>query len=202
MLREHDPVDQLPGELGSVVAGDVVLGKRPLAARADVVLRVLAHLVEREDAEPRGVDDRLVDVGGVDPHAVGEVLLGEQDRQRVHLLTGGAPGHPEPREGVTAQERDDALAEGREERGVAEHRGHVDREVTQQPLHHGRVVEEQVLERRDRLDPLPGHPPADAPAERRRGVVAEVEPVAAVDSFQQQLKLDLLELELVASLYR
>ena len=77
---------------------------------------------------------------------------------------------------------------------IAEHRGHVHREVEQQPLHHRRVVQEQVLQRRDRLDLLAVHPPAQPPPERGRRVLTEVEAVAAVDRLEQEVDLDLLEL--------
>ena len=95
MLREDDALDQRAGEAGAVVAGDVVLGERARAAGADVVLRVLLHLVEREDAEPGDVDHGLVDVGRVDTDAIGEARLGEQDRERVDLLARRAAGDPE-----------------------------------------------------------------------------------------------------------
>ena len=154
-----------------------------------------------EDAEPGLLEHGLVDVGRVDPDPVGEALLGEQDRQRVDLLAGGAAGDPEPRERIRVQHRHHPLAEGEEEARVAEHGGHVDREVEQQPLHHRRVVQEQVLQSRDRLHLLAFHPPAHAPPQRGRRVLAEVEAVAAVDSFEQELDLDPLELELLASIY-
>ena len=201
VLREDDLVHERPGEARSVVARDVVLGERARPAGADVVLRVLLHLVEREDAEPGDVDHGLVDVGRVDAHAIREALLGEQDRERVDLLAGRAAGDPEPGEGIAPERRDDLLAEGDVEGWIAEHRGHVDREVEQEPFHHGGVVQDQILERGDRLHLLPVHPTAQPPLQRRRRVLAEVEAVAAVDRFQEELELELLELELLASLY-
>ena len=74
MLGEDDAVGERPREAGAVVAGDVVLGERARAAGADVVLRVLLHLVQREDAEPRLLEHGLVDVGRVDPDAVARAL--------------------------------------------------------------------------------------------------------------------------------
>ena len=50
VLGEDDVLDERRSKTRAVVAREVVLGERPLAAGADVVLRVLAHLLEREDA--------------------------------------------------------------------------------------------------------------------------------------------------------
>ena len=81
MLREHDVLRQRTLELGAVVLRQVVLRERLPATRLDVVLRVLAHLVEREDAAPRAIQHGLVDVRGVDARAVIELLLLQEDRE-------------------------------------------------------------------------------------------------------------------------
>ena len=173
MLREDDVVEQRPREERALVAGDVVLGERPVAAGADVVLRVLLHLVEREDAGSRPLEHDLVDVGRVDARAVVEALLGEQDREREDLLAGRAAGDPDARERIGAQQRHDLLAEREVEGRVAEHRGDVDREVEQQPLHHGGVVQDPLLQARDVAEPLdadaaPEPPRSDAGAYSRK----------------------------------
>ena len=72
VLREDDVLDEAPVEERAVVAREVVLGERARAARREVVLRVLLHLLERKDAEPRALEHGLVDVRRVDPRAVEE----------------------------------------------------------------------------------------------------------------------------------
>src|SRR5436190_9047299 len=105
VLRQR-PVEERPG-----VPGEVVLGERAPAAGADVVLRVLAHLVEREDTVAGLVEHDLVDVGRVDPRPVEQLLLGEEDRERVHLLARRAAGDPDAGERVRAEQRGSLLAE-------------------------------------------------------------------------------------------
>jgi hypothetical protein len=81
-----------------------------------------------------------------------------------------------------------------EERRVAVHRGDVDRQVEQQPLHHRRVVQDAVLERRERLDLLAVGAPPEPPLQRSERVAAEVEAIVLVDGLEQQLDLDSLEI--------
>ena len=179
----------------ALVLGEVVLGERARAAGADVVVRVLLHPVEREDAVPRSREHRLVDVGRVDARAVVEALLGEQDRERVDLFAGRAAGDPDARERIGAQERHDLLAERAVERRVAEHRRDVDREVEQQALHHARVVQQPLEQAGDRLSALGVDAPPDPTPQRRTRVLPEVEAVLPVDAFEQQLELERLEIQ-------
>src|SRR5204863_517661 len=83
------------------------------ATRLDVVLRVLAHLVERKDTRSRLLENGLIDVGRVDPRTVVDLLLLEQDRERVDLLPGGAACHPDSGERIRAQGRNDFRPESR-----------------------------------------------------------------------------------------
>ena len=165
MLREHDVLRQRALELRAVILGEVVLRERPRSTGLDVVLRVLAHLVEREDATARAVDDRLVDVGRVDPRPVVEVLLLQEDREGVDLLTRRAAGHPDAGEGIGAKRGHDLVAERDVEARVPEHRRDVDREVEEEPFHAGRVVQQPVLQRGDGREPLGVDPPPDAAPE-------------------------------------
>ena len=55
---------------------------------------------------------------------------------------------------------------------------------------HARVVQHLLLQRRHRLQALGVIAPPHAPAQRRRGVAAEVEPVVPVDALEQQLELE------------
>ena len=57
VLGEDDVLDQRALELRAVVLREVVLRNGPRAAGPDVVLRVLAHLVEREHARSRAFED-------------------------------------------------------------------------------------------------------------------------------------------------
>ena len=56
------------------------------------------------------------------------------------------------------------------------------------------LVEHGLLQPRDRVEPLGPDPPPDAPLQRGRRILAEVEPVAPVDRLEQQLELEALEL--------
>ena len=76
MLRPDDVLAQPGVEERAVVCRDVVLRERTLAAGPDVVLGVLLHAVERVDALACLLEHELVDVGGVDPGAVVEAVLG------------------------------------------------------------------------------------------------------------------------------
>ena len=60
MLREDDVALQRAVECGGVVRGGVVVGEGPRTAAADVVLRVLLHLREREHGFVRALEDVLV----------------------------------------------------------------------------------------------------------------------------------------------
>src|SRR6266568_8076021 len=193
VLGEDDILDQRALKLRAVVLGNVVLRERPLPARLDVVLRVLAHLVERKHARTRAFEDGFVDVRRVDASTVVDLLLLEENGERVDLLAGGAASHPDPGERIRAESGNDLLPECNVEGRVAKHRGHVDRKVEQEALHAGGVVQEPVLQRRDRLQPFGEHTAPDAASQRGRGVLAEVEAVMAEDSLEQQGELDFFE---------
>ena len=75
VLREYDVLLQRAVEPGALVGGDVVLGELLRAARGEVVLGVLLHLLEREEALLCLLDDRLVDVRRVDAAALVEAFL-------------------------------------------------------------------------------------------------------------------------------
>ena len=193
MLREDDVLGERAREARAVVRGDVVAREVVLAPRPEVVPRVLLHALEREDAFTGCREHVLIDVGRVDARAVVEAFLLEQDGERVDLLPRRAARAPDPREGIRVQERHDDVAEGDVERGVAEHGRDVDREVEQEPLHALGVVEDALLEPGDAVEPLAMDAPPEAPLERRVGVLAEVEPVPAVDRLEQDVDLDPLD---------
>jgi len=186
VLREHHVLGQRALELRAVVLGEVVLGERLCPARLDVVLRVLAHLVEREHARSRSIEHRLVDVGRVDPRPLVDTLLLQEDRQGVDLLTRRAPGDPDAGERVGPEERHDPLPECDVERRIAEHRRDVDRQVEEETLHAGGVVQELLLERGDRLEAFRMHASPDSSPQRGWRVLTEVEAVVAEDSFEQK----------------
>ena len=129
VLCEDDVLDERALELRAVVLREVVLREGPRAAGADVVLGVLAHLVERENAGASPVDDRFVDIGGVDARTLVDVLFLQQDRERVHLLARRAPGNPDAGEGIRAQQRDHVPPERLVEQWIAEHRRDVHGEI-------------------------------------------------------------------------
>src|SRR5581483_6993815 len=202
VLRPDDVLSERGVEERAVVGGDVVLRERARPAGADVVVRVLLHAFQRIHALTGVLEHELVDVGRVDARAVVEAVLGEQDRERVHLLTRRAAGDPDPREGIRPQLRHDELAERDVEVWVSEHRGDADRQVAEQARHARRLVEYALGQRRDRAQPFLPYAPPHAPAQRRERVLPEVVPVVAVDALEQQPELDRLELELRSRLVR
>ena len=110
----------------------------------------------------------LVHVGRVDPAAVVEAGLLEQDRHRVDFLAGRAARVPDPDERVRPQDRDHLVAERAVEGRVAEHGADVDRERRQQPLQPGRIVEHPLLQiRRSSGGPRPASRRAAAAAATR-----------------------------------
>src|SRR5688572_11659273 len=198
VLGEDDVAHEPRSEQRAVVHRGVVLAERARAPGAQVVLRVLLHAVEREDAFLRLLDDDLVDVGRVDPRPVVEVLLFEEDRHGIRLLPGRAPGMPDPDERVGAQGGHDVAPKRRVEPRVTEHGRDVDGEVEQQPLHHDRIVQHTVLKRAEGarmtgVDALP-----DATPERCVRVRPEIESVMAVDALEEQLDLDALQVGVIA----
>jgi hypothetical protein len=140
------------------------------------------------------VEHGVVDVRRVDAGAVVEPLLAEDDREREGLLPGRAARVPDPHERIGPQERHDLLAERGEERRVAEHRRDVDRQVEEQPLHRRGIVEDLLLERRQRRHSLGAGAAPQPPLERRPRVAAKVEPVVLVDALEEQARLDPLEI--------
>src|SRR5215208_3415544 len=121
VLREDDVLEQRRPEEGAVVLRDVVLRERALPAGADVVLGVLLHPLDREDAGLRLLEHHLVDVGGVDPRPLVQPLLLEEDGHREDLLAGGTAGVPHADEGVGAEQRDHGLPEREVEGRVPVH---------------------------------------------------------------------------------
>ena len=81
------------------------------------------------------------------------------------------------------------------ERRVAEHRRDVDRQVEQEPLHHLGLVQHPCEQAGDRLLALCVHAAPDAPLQRGRRVLAEVEAVLVEDAVEEQLELDRLEVQ-------
>jgi hypothetical protein len=200
VLGEHDVGGQGGVEAGAVVGGHVVLGKGARSARGQVVLGVLPHLLQREDAVAGPGQHRLVDVGGVDAGALQQPLLGQQDGERERLLAGGAARVPDAEEGIGAQHGHHRVAEGEVEAGVAEHGGDVDGQVEQQPFHARGVVEEPLQQPRQGGQAFELAPPGQPPPQRRPGVVPEVEPVAPEHRLQQQVQLDLFQVVVVDAL--
>ena len=66
VLREDHVLRKRLVEERSTVLRRVVLGERPLAAGADVVVGVFLHPLERKDSGLRSLQHHFVDVGGVD----------------------------------------------------------------------------------------------------------------------------------------
>ena len=95
---------------------------------------------------------------------------------------------PDAHERLAAQVGHHFGPEGPPEARVAEHGGHVYRDRQQEALHAGGVAEQPPLEFRDARQPFRPHAVPDPAPQRGRGVVPEVEAVAAVDALQQQLE--------------
>src|SRR4029077_9999388 len=110
----------------------------------------------------------------------------QQDRQGVDLLTRRAPSDPDAGERISPEEWHDLLPERDVERGIAEHRRDVDRQVEEETLHARGVVEKLLLQGGDRLEAFRMHAPPDSSPERGWRVLTEVEAVGAGDSFQEE----------------
>ena len=122
-----------------VLAEDVAAG-RPARSTAPELRRDAARPRGRRSGLP-GLGERLlVDVGGVDLHPVPELVgpehLGQQHRQRVRLLAGGAAGAPHPdrlrRALAGEQRRETSRAQELPGLGVAEEAGDVDQDRVEQ----------------------------------------------------------------------
>jgi hypothetical protein len=94
------------------------------------------------------------------------------------------------------EQRNHVGPERLEERRVAKHRRDVDGQIEEQPLHASGVVEQPLEESGQRGEALEGDPPVEPPPKGCSCVLAEVEPVEAVDGLQQQVDLDGLPLDL------
>src|SRR5207248_4636237 len=70
----------------------------------------------------------------------------------------------------------------------------VDREIEEEPFHRRRLVQEPVLELRQRRHALGVHPAPEPSLQRSRRVLAEVEAVAPEHRLEQELDLERREL--------
>src|SRR5262245_48204032 len=99
--------DHRPAEL---LVKDVVAG-RPLEVLLDVRSGDLLHVLRAVRRLPGLVQRFLVDVGGVDldpaPELLHPELLGQQDRHRIRLFSGGTAGAPHPDRPRRTLARDD-----------------------------------------------------------------------------------------------
>lgn len=86
------------------------------------------------------------------------------------------------------------MPERQEQIRVPEHLRYRDRQIIYQPLEAFAVMKHFILERRYGLYALRMDMMPNSPAEGGDGIVAEVIAVKAMDAFQQQLDLDLLQL--------
>src|SRR5436853_113465 len=68
---------------------------------------------------------------------------------------------------------------------IAEHRGHVDRDLQQEALHDRWIVEELRLQLGDTVSIFLIDALSDPALDRRVGVIAEIEPIAAKHGFQE-----------------
>src|SRR5207247_9184837 len=101
-----------------------------------------------------------------------------------------AARHPDAKERIGPQLREHLDAQGAEEGRVAEHLGHVDREVLQQPDEALLVVQDAVEQRGQRGEALQARALPQAALERRTRVPAEVVAEAAEDALEQQVELE------------
>lgn len=103
---------------------------------------------------------------------------------------------PDADERIRPQQRHHLLPEREIERRIAKHRGRVDGEIEQQPLHALRVMQHFLGQTGDRREPLGINPLPHATPKRRNGVVAKVEAVVTEDAFRQKFDLDAFEIVL------
>ena len=177
-----------------------------LHAALEEVLGDRPHALGRVLRLARRVDRVLVDVGGVDLHALAERLLAhvphEQHGDRVGLLAGRAPGRPDAQLALLsdAVERlgQDVLVEVLPRRRVAEEAGDVDEDRVEELGELVGVdleVVEVVAVAAD-LDAL--HALAEAAFQARALVAAEVEAAGALEELQQLRQIAVVLWVLVA----
>jgi len=160
---------------------------RPIDRSEVARAQVVGHRRERGgrvDTAPGERDGVRVQVGGDQAHCKPLQLvaqrLGDQDRQGVRFLAGGAAGRPQPqlvpmRACVGDQLRQRVVAQFVEEGSVAEELGHVDQEGTDEPaVLRGMAVQVGAIGR-EGAHAGGGDAPLQAAQDRGRLVLGEVE---------------------------
>ena len=175
-----------------VVARHVVIGQGPLAPGAQVVGGVLLDEVGRVHARQRGLERGGRQVRGVDAGALQQPLLVEEDGGRIGLLAARAARVPDPDERRAPQRRDHLLPERQVEGRIPEHRGDVDAEGRERPLHHRGVPQRERLQRRAGAQALGAEHLPHAPRDGGARVPPEVVAVVPVDRLEEGFELDAL----------
>src|SRR5262249_26026640 len=135
------------------------------------------------DAGARAIDRRIADIGTEDLDRDGGRAFAEKleqrDRERIHLFAGGAARYPKAQRGVRLLVLDDARKDVRLERlehfTVAEEPGDVDAETLVERVPPRRILLDKTEILGKVRDLVQHDPPQDAPPERRRLVVREID---------------------------
>jgi hypothetical protein len=196
VLGEDDVLAEGVLENDVVVSGGVILRERTGAAGLKVIAGVLSQERQGKDAALGSGQDAFIHVRGVDPALGIKPFFPEKNGHGVDLFSGGAAYVPKPEEGVVAQFRNHPCPKGAIKIRVAKHGGHVDRDLQQEALHDCGIVEELPLQLGDTVSLLLIHALPDPALERRVGVIAKIEPIAAKHGLQE--KLDLQGLKVVS----
>lgn len=121
VVEEGDVAPQPLVELDEIVAGAVVIAEGAFATGFEVVARPVACVARGVDAFAGRRQCGVVEVGGVDPRALVESLLFEQDRQRIDFLPLRATGLPDVDLRMRGEYGEYRLAQGLEHERIAEH---------------------------------------------------------------------------------
>ena len=191
VIGEDHVLAQAAVERHLAVGGGVVVGERRGPARLLVGMAHGRRAIDGVDARLGGAERGVVDVGRVEDGAVEEPFLGEEDRERVDLLAGRAPGDPDLERGIRREHRHDGTPERAIEGRVAEELAHADREIRQELHDRVVVVQDPVLQHRDRRTIERGERLLDAPPQRRAGVAPKIVLPTGVDRLQQEIDLEI-----------
>ena len=178
---EHHHLAQLLADAEPVaLAGEVPL----VAAGADMAERVAVV-----DADAGALQGLGVDIGGEDLGARAAAApdhgLVQEDGERVHLLAGGAAGHPHPHVVLRVDQVGNHVAlEVQERLRVAEEAGDADEQITVERVELVGVVAEVAGVALEVIEPGHAQPALD-PSHHRAGlVVGELDPVGGAQQRQ------------------
>src|SRR6185312_13824293 len=171
-----------------IVFRQVIIGETGLTAAFEIIARILRHVLRWEYPRPGLLKCALVDIRCIDQRSAEEAFLFQEDRQRIGLFAGSAPGYPDLDERIGREPGRYFFAQAFKKSGIAEHGGYRYGDLLYK-LFEQLVVPEnglcQVIEAGD----APGvHKMGDTPLQGAFGVFGKVVAVYQPDGCQQLSK--------------